>query len=160
MWRRAGGCGGEQTAVAASRRLWRRADGCGGEQTAVAASRQLWRRRLVDLQRLMRLRGERTSQKGVIENPPGARGSDIGGIRSLECLMQEADTVMPRKRKLSCGRGNREDPETRKERKQKMEEMERLSRSGEDKSADGVREAAVEITRRSRGQNIDASLTS
>jgi hypothetical protein len=37
LWRRADGCGGEQTAVAASRRLWRRADGCGGEQTDVAA---------------------------------------------------------------------------------------------------------------------------
>jgi hypothetical protein len=41
--------------------------------------------------------------------------------------MQEADTVMPRKRKLSYGRGNREDPETRKERKQELKEVERLS---------------------------------
>jgi hypothetical protein len=42
----------------------------------------------------MRLRGERTSQKGVIENPPRARGSVIGGMRSLECLMQEAEAVL------------------------------------------------------------------
>jgi hypothetical protein len=57
--------------------------------------------------------------------------------------MQEAEAVL--------WRGNREDPESRKKRKQELEEMERLSRSGEDKSADGAREAAVEITRRSRG---------
>ncbi len=62
---------------------------------------------------------------------------------------------------VSCGRGNREDPETRKERKQELEEMERLqSRSGEDNPADRAREAALEITRRSRGQNIHASLPS
>ncbi len=43
----------------------------------------MWQRRLIDLdhvQRLMRLRGERTSQKGVLENPPRARG--FGGLRT------------------------------------------------------------------------------
>ena len=53
--------------------------------------------------------------------------TSVDFARSQACLMQEADTVMPRKRKLSYGRGNREDPESRKERKQELKEVERLS---------------------------------
>ncbi len=89
----------------------------------------------------------------MLENPPG----EPGAATSVECAAWNA---LCRKRKLSCGRRNREDPETRKERKQELEEMERLSRSGEDKAADRTREAAVEITRKSRGLNIDDSLPS
>jgi len=42
------------------------------------------------------------------------------------------------------GRNNSEGPETRKEQKQELKQLERLSRSKEDRSADGAKEAAVE----------------
>jgi hypothetical protein len=42
------------------------------------------------------------------------------------------------------GRNNSKDPETRKGQKEELKEVERLSRSKEDRSADGAREAAVE----------------
>jgi hypothetical protein len=42
------------------------------------------------------------------------------------------------------GRKYSEDPETRKEQKQELKQVERLSRSKEDRSADGAKEAAVE----------------
>ncbi len=59
--------------------------------------------------------GEWVNQKGVLESPPGARGSVGSG---LSCLMQEVGMVLSRNRKLSPGRDSSEDLETRKERKQ------------------------------------------